>query len=216
MVEKLTPQQQEQLERAKVMLEVGAQQVDAAWRPVQQKRMAEEGESESPFSRDPETCQCEACEGGVSHASSCAVHRAPAEPAGPCSCGALLPADSPVHVVLHALELCERDFAFLGGCTMTDRPDLPLSSLTSWKMDFSQCFGAIDAARAAICELTAPLNSGRAEIRSASAEQPEGCERHPGCLFSGRNGPFAPISALSNEGRCIRCTSTLSGKDQCP
>lgn len=165
--------------------------------------------------REQETCQCEACEGGVLHTSSCAVHRAPAEPAGPCSCGALLPADSPGHVVLHALELCERDFAFIGGCTMTDRPDLPLSSLTSWKMDFSQCFGAIDAARAAICELTAPLNSGSAEIRSELAVQQEVRERHSECLFSGRGGPFAPISLLSSEGRCTQCISTIGSSAKC-
>lgn len=57
--------------------------------------------------------------------------------------------------VMHALELCKRDFAFIGGCTMTDRPDLPLSPETSWTMDFSRQFAAIANAKAAIADAMA-------------------------------------------------------------
>ena len=159
------------------------------------------------------TCQCEACEGGVLHASDCAVHRAPAEPVGPCSCSALLPKDSPGHVVLHALDLCERDFAFIGGCTMTDRPDLPLSSQTSWKMDFSQCFDAIDAARAAIVELAAAKLAD--EPNCAEEGSSVGAAQHSPCLSAERPGPFAPISQSSNEGMCVLCISTISGPARC-
>lgn len=52
--------------------------------------------------------------------------------------------------VLDVLELCERDFAFIGGCTMTDRPDLPLSPETSWVMDVSQRLADIRAAKRAL------------------------------------------------------------------
>lgn len=38
-------------------------------------------------------CQCDACRDGVLHTSGCAVHRAPAEPIGPCDCGALAKAE---------------------------------------------------------------------------------------------------------------------------
>ncbi|WP_205194978.1 hypothetical protein [Burkholderia sp. Ax-1719] len=33
-------------------------------------------------------CECAACKNGVTHASDCAVHNAPALPIGPCDCGA--------------------------------------------------------------------------------------------------------------------------------
>lgn len=49
--------------------------------------------------------------------------------------------------VLDVLEMCERDFAFIGGCTMTDMPDVPLSPETSWTMDFSRVLAAIDVAK---------------------------------------------------------------------
>ena len=48
-----------------------------------------------------------------------------------------------------------------------------------------------------------------------SAEMPEGIARHSACLLSGREGPFAPISALSSEGRCTQCISTIDGKARC-
>ena len=45
--------------------------------------------------------------------------------------------------VLGVLDRCERDFAFIGGCTVTDRPDLPLSSDTSWQIDVSHLLESI-------------------------------------------------------------------------
>ena len=36
---------------------------------------------------EADTCQCDACRAGPRHYSDCAVHRPPAEPAGPCDCG---------------------------------------------------------------------------------------------------------------------------------
>ena len=53
--------------------------------------------------------------------------------------------------VLDVLELCERDFVFYGGCTMTDRPDLPLSPETSWKSDCSMVLAAINHAKRQLC-----------------------------------------------------------------
>ena len=61
----------------------------------------------------------------------------------------------PLAVVLDALYLCERDIDFIAGCTLTDRPDLPLSPKTSWKMDFGPQKAAIAEARSAICALAA-------------------------------------------------------------
>lgn len=49
--------------------------------------------------------------------------------------------------VLDVLEMCERDFAFLGGCTMTDMPHVPLSPETSWTMDFTHVMAAIAVAK---------------------------------------------------------------------
>lgn len=49
--------------------------------------------------------------------------------------------------VLDVLEMCERDFAFIGGATLTDMPDVPLSPETSWTMDFSQVLAAIAVAK---------------------------------------------------------------------
>ena len=49
--------------------------------------------------------------------------------------------------VLDVLEMCEREFAFIGGGTMTDMPDVPLSPATSWTMDFSQVLAAIAVAK---------------------------------------------------------------------
>ena len=53
------------------------------------------------------------------------------------------------------------------------------------------------------------------ELRSASAEQPEGLGRHSACLFAGQEGQFAPISLLSNEGRCTQCISMIGGLARC-
>ena len=48
------------------------------------------------------------------------------------------------------------------------------------------------------------------------AAPPASPSRHPACLFSGQSGPSEPISALSSEGRCVRCTSTACGPGLCP
>lgn len=48
--------------------------------------------------------------------------------------------------ILDTLELAKREFVFISGCVMTDRPDLPLSSETSWTADFSRVVAAIDDA----------------------------------------------------------------------
>ena len=50
------------------------------------------------------------------------------------------------HALLDTLELAKREFLFVGGCVMTDRPDLPLSVETSWTTDFSRVVAAIDDA----------------------------------------------------------------------
>lgn len=52
--------------------------------------------------------------------------------------------------VLDTLRLAKRELIFVGGCTLTDRPDLPLSPETSWTMDFTRVLGAIDDAIEAI------------------------------------------------------------------
>jgi len=54
------------------------------------------------------------------------------------------------NTILRALDLWERDMAFIGGATLTDRPDLPLSPATSWKMNFSKEWQAMLDARAAV------------------------------------------------------------------
>lgn len=61
----------------------------------------------------------------------------------------------PLAVVLDALCLCEHDFDFIAGCTLTDRPDLPLSPETSWQMGFEAQKAAIAQARGAIGALAA-------------------------------------------------------------
>ena len=48
--------------------------------------------------------------------------------------------------IVDVLDLCKRELAFIGGCTLTDMPDVPLSPETSWTMDFTWLFGAIDDA----------------------------------------------------------------------
>lgn len=48
--------------------------------------------------------------------------------------------------VVDALELAKRELIFVGGCTLTDRPDLPLSPETSWTMDMGLVLRAIDDA----------------------------------------------------------------------
>lgn len=77
--------------------------------------------------------------------------------------------------ILDTLELAKREFLFAGGCVMTDRPDLPLSSDTSWTPDFSHVVAAIDDA----------------------IDQIVGADRRtdPGCAGCSRCQPSRPISA---------------------
>lgn len=72
--------------------------------------------------------------------SDCAVRNEPAMPNRPCSCCA-----EPMPLV-DVLEFAKREFISIGGCVMTDRPDLPLSDQTSWTADFSAVVSAIDGA----------------------------------------------------------------------
>lgn len=52
----------------------------------------------------------------------------------------------PALPLIGVLELAKREFIAIGGCVMTDRPDLPLSAETSWTVDFSRVVSAIDDA----------------------------------------------------------------------
>jgi len=77
--------------------------------------------------------------------------------------------------VVDTLELAKREFVFIGGCVVTDRPDLPLSSDTSWTPDFSRVVAAIDDA----------------------IDQIVGADRRtgPGCAGCSTYQPSRPISA---------------------
>lgn len=100
--------------------------------------------------------------------------------------------DSLANVVLYALDLCERDFAFIGGCTMTDMPHVPLSPETSWKMDFARQLAAIADARVAICQLAAartacecrgcgtPLQTGPTSTQSIPERERQGTNEAAG------------------------------------
>lgn len=58
-------------------------------------------------------------------------------------------------------------------------------------------------------------DQGEPGITSESVEQPASLERHSGCLLAGQSGPSAPISQLSNEGRCVQCISTTGSPGHC-
>ena len=77
--------------------------------------------------------------------------------------------------LLDTLELAKREFVFIGGCVVTDRPDLPLSPDTSWTPDFSRVVAAIDDA----------------------IDQLVGADRRtdPECSGCSRSQPIRPISA---------------------
>lgn len=81
--------------------------------------------------------------------------------------------------VLDALALAKRELVFAGGCVMTDRPDLPLSSETSWTMDVTRVLAVIDDA----------------------VEQLEGAVRRTGpeCTGCSNSPPTQPISALTKS-----------------
>lgn len=48
--------------------------------------------------------------------------------------------------VVDTLLLAKRELVFIGGCVVTDRPDLPLAAETAWVPDFSCVVKAIDDA----------------------------------------------------------------------
>lgn len=84
-------------------------------------------------------------------------------------------ADACLLSLLDTLELAKREFVFIGGCVVTDRPDLPLSPDTSWTPDFSRVVAAIDDA----------------------IDQMVGADRRtdPECSGCSRPQPIRPISA---------------------
>lgn len=61
----------------------------------------------------------------------------------------------------------------------------------------------------------AHVGQGEPGITSESVAQPASLERHSGCLLAGQSGPSAPISQLSNEGRCVQCISTTCSPGLC-
>jgi len=65
--------------------------------------------------------------------------------------------EAQAHTILYALDLWERDMAAIGGCVVTDRPDLPLSQV-GWKWDFRREWQAMLDARAAVMDAL-PMNS---------------------------------------------------------
>lgn len=71
--------------------------------------------------------------------------------------------------VIDTLELAKREFVFIGGCTVTDRPDVPLSLETSWIPDLSGVIAAIDDA---IDQLVGPSARTAGECDRCSSCQP--------------------------------------------
>ena len=61
-----------------------------------------------------------------------------------------------------------------------------------------------------------PNEGSQTACVSTLVARTEAPARHSGCLFAGSGDSFAPISATSSEGRCMRCTSTISGSSICP
>ncbi len=52
-----------------------------------------------------ETCQCDACRGGILHDSDCAVHNAPSSPIGPCDCNAARCISAPCNANILAIDI---------------------------------------------------------------------------------------------------------------
>lgn len=48
--------------------------------------------------------------------------------------------------LIDTLEYAKREFLAIGGCTLTDRPDIPLTPQTCWTPDFAAVVSAIDDA----------------------------------------------------------------------
>jgi len=76
--------------------------------------------------------------------------------------------EAQANTILRALCEIERDFAAICGCTLTDRPDLPLSEV-GWKIDFAPRLACIEQARASVL---AALQSSTAGYAGESIRQP--------------------------------------------
>lgn len=61
-----------------------------------------------------------------------------------------LTAGETLEKAVDVLDACARDLSLIGGCTLTDRPDLPLTPVTSWKLDVAQRLADIEAAKVAL------------------------------------------------------------------
>lgn len=94
-------------------------------------------------------------------------------------------------IVLHALDLCERNFAFIGGCTLTDRPGIPRSPQTYWKMNFAPQLAAIADARAAVREVLVARTD-------------------PGCAGCSTSLPSAPC--IGTQARPVAFTDLEDGR----
>lgn len=88
---------------------------------------------------------------------------------------------TPVGIALDAIRLAQRDLTFLGGCTHTDRPDLPLAPDTSWTTDVSDTLVALDTAIAALRTLRT-----RAGCCGCSSSQPSAPRTSRATLPPGR------------------------------
>lgn len=64
-------------------------------------------------------------------------------------------------------------------------------------------------------DLPASAGDESNDFNRGEEESATGDAQHSLCPFSGPAGPFAPISQLSNEGRCVQCTSTIAGSALC-
>lgn len=90
--------------------------------------------------------------------------------------------------LLDTFELIRQDLDFVGGCVLTDRPDLPLSPETSWTMDFTRLFGAIDDAIDQLVGADRRTGLGCA-----------GCSRHPPIRLISERTRFVPARPGKTE-----------------
>lgn len=77
--------------------------------------------------------------------SGCVDVEAPGE--APAEVAPILPRGVGDLSLLEVLELCERELVALSNCTVTDRPDLPLTGETSWVTNFHPVLVAIARAK---------------------------------------------------------------------
>jgi hypothetical protein len=61
--------------------------------------------------------------------------------------------------LLNELQTLEIDCVLLGGCTVTDRPDLPLSDETSWTPDLTRQLELIEHLTKHFSSCTSPLGA---------------------------------------------------------